>query len=72
MFGSSYFEIGTGVVVLVLAGALWRFLLYAFRRQPAPVFLRSAMAAEVSTVLEIALLAFGGAYLIDGLAKAVS
>ena len=69
MFGSYSFEFAVGVVFLCIAAALWFYLLRAFRRTPLPAVLRPAMAAELSTVLEIALLAFGFAALIDAAAK---
>lgn len=70
MFGS-YFELAIGLTAIALAAALWRYLVYAFRRIPVPFFLRSGMAAELSAVLEIALLAVGLAYVVDGLAKMI-
>ena len=72
MFGSYYVEFVAGLCFLAVAVLLWRYLLNAFRHEPLPFFLRSEMAAEISTVLEIALLAFGAAALIDGAAKALS
>ncbi|MGD1880220.1 MAG: hypothetical protein ACFB13_22300 [Kiloniellaceae bacterium] len=69
MFGSYSVEFAVGLIVLCTAGALWVYLLRAFQRTPLPALLRPAMAAELSAVLEIALLAFGLAALIDGAAK---
>jgi hypothetical protein len=72
MFGSSFAEFGLGVGFLVAAVLLWRYLLHAFRQQPLPFVFRAEMAGELSAVLEIALLAFGAAALIDAAVKAVS
>jgi hypothetical protein len=69
MFGSIPAEFTFGLVLLALAAVLWRFLLRAFRRQPLPLLLRSEMAAPLSTVVEVGLLAFGCAALIDATAK---
>jgi hypothetical protein len=65
MFGSYQVELVFGLAILAAAALLWRYLLSAFRRVPPPLLLRSSMAAELSTVLEVALLAFGCAALID-------
>lgn len=72
MFGSSFAEFGLGITFLVAAGVLWRYLLHTFRHEPLPLLFRGEMAAELSAVLEIALLAFGAAALIDAAVKAVS
>ncbi len=69
MSGSVPAEFAFGLVLLGLAAVLWRYLLHAFRRQPLPLLLRSEMAAPLSTVVEVALLAFGCAALIDATAK---
>lgn len=72
MFGSYfYIELVVGLAFLAAAAILWRYLLHAFRRERPPFLLRTNMAAEVSTVLEIALLAFGVAALIDFAVKAI-
>lgn len=71
MFGSYQAEFVVGLAILAVAALLWRYLLSAFRRVPVPLFLRSNMAAELSTVAEIALLAFGVAALIDATVKAL-
>jgi len=71
MFGSYQVEFVIGLAILAVAVLLWRYLLSAFRRVPVPYILRSTMAAELSTVLEIALLAFGVAALIDAAVKAL-
>ena len=69
MFGSYYVELGFGLAFLCIAAGLWRYLLYAFRRVPVPALFRNSMAAELSTVMEIALLAFGTAFVIDAAVK---
>ena len=71
MLGSYQVEFLVGFAILGVAALLWRYLLSAFRRVPPPLFLRSNMAAELSTVLEIALFAFGVAALIDATVKAL-
>jgi len=71
MFGSYFLELAAGASILVVAVFLWRYLLQAFRRSPLPVLLRPAMAAEMSTILEIALLALGTSFVIDGLVHAI-
>jgi hypothetical protein len=71
MLGSYQVEFVAGLAILAVAALLWRYLLFAFRRVPVPLLLRSNMAAEFSTVLEIALLAFGCAALIDAVVKAL-
>lgn len=71
MFGSYYAELALGVVFLAVAVGFWLLLLRIFRRPVTPVLFRSTMAAELSTVLEIALLAFGTAAVIDAVAKAI-
>jgi len=65
MFWTSQGELLLGLAMLVAAVILWRYLLKAFRRQPPPFFLRFDMAAQLSVVVEIALLVFGLAALID-------
>lgn len=72
MFGSYQFEFVAGLAILGIAALLWRYLLTAFRKAPPPLLLRSGMAAELSAVLEIALLAFGTAALIDAAVKAAA
>jgi tellurite resistance protein TehA-like permease len=72
MFGSYYAEIAVGLGFLAAAVLLLRYLHYAFRHEPLPLLLRGDMAAQLSAVLEVALLAFGAAALIDAAAKAVS
>jgi hypothetical protein len=71
MLGSYQVEFVAGLAILAAAALLWRYLLSAFRRVPVPFLLRSSMAAELSAVLEIALLAFGVAALIDAAVKAL-
>lgn len=71
MFGSYYTEIAVGLGFLVAAALLLRYLHYAFRHEPLPLLLRGDMAAQLSAVLEVALLAFGAAALIDAAAKAI-
>jgi hypothetical protein len=71
MLGSYQAEFVIGLAILGVAALLWRYLLSAFRRVPVPYLLRSNMAAELSTVFEIALLAFGVAALIDATVKAI-
>jgi len=71
MLGSYQAEFVLGLAILAVAALLWRYLLFAFRRVPVPFLLRSGMAAELSAVLEIALLAFGCAALIDAAVKAI-
>lgn len=72
MIGSYYTEIALGLGFLAAAVLLLRYLHYAFRHEPLPLLLRGDMAAQLSAVLEVALLAFGAAALIDAAAKAVS
>lgn len=67
MFGS-YSGLAIGLAAIVLGAALWRALLFAFRRQPIPFLLRSNFAEELSTVTVIGFLAVGAAYLVTGLA----
>lgn len=71
MFGSYFIELIAGIAVLALAALLWPVLLRAFRREPVPAFLRPALAAEISIVFEVALVAVGVSLLIDGVAKAI-
>lgn len=68
MFGS-YFELAIGLTAVLLGAALWRSLLFAFRRQPIPLLLRSNFAEELSTVTVIGFLAVGAAYMATGLAE---
>lgn len=70
MFGS-YFELAIGLAAIVLGTALWRSLLFAFRRQPIPFILRSNFAEEFSTVTVIGFLAVGAAFLVTGFARVV-
>jgi len=72
MFGSYYTEIGVGLAFLAAAVLLLSYLHHAFRHEPVPLLLRGDMAAQLSAVLEVALLAFGAAALIDAATKAVS
>jgi len=71
MFGSYYAEFALGLVFLAVAAGFWVMLLRIFRHPVVPVVFRGTMAAELLTVLEIALLAFGLAALIDAVAKAI-
>lgn len=71
MFGSYQVELAIGLAAIIIAVVLWRYLLRAFRRVPVPFLLRSDMAAEVSAVVEIALLSIGFAYLVKGLAEMI-
>lgn len=72
MFGSYQAEFIAGLAILGAAAFLWRYLLTAYRKVPPPLLLRSDMAAELSAVLEIALVAFGVAALIDAAVKATT
>ena len=72
MFGSYFAEFGLGIAFLIAAVVLWRYLLHVYRHEPLPFLFRAEMAAELSAVIEIALLAFGAAALIDAIAKAVA
>jgi cytoskeletal protein RodZ len=71
MFGSYYLELAVGVAILGLAGVLWFYLLRASRSAVVPSLLRSDTAAQLSAVVEIVLLAFGTAYVIDALVRAI-
>lgn len=72
MFGSYQVEFIAGLAILAAAVIIWRYLLTAFRKVPLPLLLRADMAAEISAVVEIALLAFGVTALIDAAVKATS
>ncbi len=65
MFGSYYAEFALGLVFLAVAAGFWVLLLRIFRRPVVPAPFRGEMAAQISTVLEIALLAFGLAAMLD-------
>ena len=71
MFGSYYLELAVGLAILGFAAALWLYLLRAYRRAVVPSLLRSDMAAQLSAVAEIALLALGTAYVIDAVIRAI-
>jgi hypothetical protein len=59
MFGSYYAEFALGLMLLAVAAGLWVLLLRLFRRPAGPGPFRGEMAAQISTIFEIALLAFG-------------
>jgi hypothetical protein len=71
MFGSYYLELAVGLAFLGVAAVLWGYLLRAFRRKPLPALLSYGMAGEISTIVEVALLAFGTVATIDALARAI-
>ncbi|GAB4353131.1 MAG: hypothetical protein Kow00114_02180 [Kiloniellaceae bacterium] len=71
MFGSYYAEFAIGLGFLAAAALLLRYFYHAFRHKPVPLLLRGDMVAELSAVLEVALVAFGVAALIDAAAKAI-
>lgn len=69
MFGLAYLELVLGLVLLGLAIGSWIFLMRASRRPVPPLILRSSFGGEVTTISEVALVAFGVAAIIDFLSK---
>ena len=59
MFGSYYAEFALGLVFLAVAVGFWVLLLRIFRRPMVPAPFRGEIVAQISTILEITLLAFG-------------
>ena len=73
MFGSYYAEFALGLVLLAAAAGFWVLLLRLFRSPavPVPGPFRGDMAAQLSTIFEIALLAFGLAAVFDAAVKMI-
>ncbi len=69
MFGSVYLELILGLALFGLAIGSWILLMRASRRPVPPLILRSNFGAEVTTISEVALVAFGLAAIIDFLSK---
>ena len=69
MFGSVYLELVFGLGLLGLAVVSWVFLMRASRRPVPPLILRSSFGGEITTISEVALVAFGLAAIIDFLSK---
>ncbi len=69
MFGSVYLELILGLCLFGLAVGSWILLMRASRRPVPPLILRSNFGAEVTTISEVALVAFGLAAIIDFLSK---
>jgi hypothetical protein len=71
MFGSYYAEFALGLVFLAVAAGFWVLLLRIFHRPVVPAPFRGEMVAQISTVLEITLLAFGVAAILDALVNII-
>lgn len=69
MFGSFVLESAFALALLVVAGALGGYLYRASRRARPPYILRNDALSQAVTILELGLVVFGAAYLVDAMVQ---